>query len=103
MKPNALNLFNECLQHPEPWIDRFYCHEELIISELISLINNGNHQHKRKDIFYVAFLDGVYFNKFASSKLSGKVEKQKQAIIQAMNTGQSYFVNTYGLLKLACA
>ena len=29
---NSLDLFQECLQHPERLVDEFYCHDELIIS-----------------------------------------------------------------------
>lgn len=29
---NALELFQDCLKHPEKLVDEFYCHDELIIS-----------------------------------------------------------------------
>ena len=67
------------------------------ITELISFINNREHQHGRKNVFYVSFLDGVYFNKFASAR-RGKIYEQKTQIKNILaDEGLNYFVSTYGL------
>ena len=72
------------------------------MNELIAFIDNENHTHQINGVFYVAFLDGVYFNKFIEADLPNKIRTQKEQIEKCLR-GQSkrnFFVNTYGLKKL---
>lgn len=70
------------------------------IAEIISFTNIGDHKTKRNDVFYVSFLDGVYFNKLATAQ-RGKVYEQRAQIEAALGGGApSYFINTYGLCRL---
>ena len=72
------------------------------VNEIIAFIANQNHVDRKTDVFYVSFLDGVYFNKFINpSPRSQKVCQQKASIEDALSKGrQNYFVNTYGLRRL---
>ncbi len=67
------------------------------MSEIINLIS-----YKDKDVSYIAFLDGVYFNVLANPKITkGKVFEQRKAIYNYLKTNpQNYFVNTYGFIRL---
>ncbi len=77
------------------------------ISELIALIDNQGDE----GISYVAYLDGIYFNKFIASRLdqnkvkpsTGKISKQKENIEKCLaNNPSNYFLNTHGFQKLIC-
>jgi len=74
------------------------------IKELIDFINQE--EDSKIPIYYVAFLDGVYFNlfissEFISSKKFTKPYKQRQDIEEALQRyKRSYFVNTAGLRAL---
>ncbi len=73
------------------------------ISELIKFIDNDGDN----GVSYVAYLDGIYFNKFIeaaarSEKLRrSKISTQKAKIEQCLSRNCSnYFINTYGLKTL---
>jgi hypothetical protein len=69
------------------------------MSELISLIKEGE---DTKWISYVAYLDGVYFNKLISPN-KNKIREQKEQIIKYLkenSANPNYFVNTYGLSRI---
>ncbi len=72
------------------------------INELIAFINNKDHKQKFNNIFYIAFLDGVYFNKFKEKNPSIKIKTQSQRIKKCLQKKDktNFFVNTYGLKKL---
>ncbi len=72
------------------------------MNELIAFIDNENHAHKLSGVFYVAFLDGAYFNKFIEANLPDKIKAQKRRIEKCLRSrsARSFFVNTYGLNKL---
>lgn len=69
------------------------------MAELISFIKEGE---DTKWISYVAYLDGVYFNKL-SSPPKNKIRQQKEQIIKYLRenlANPNYFVNTHGLLRI---
>jgi len=82
------------------------------ICELKNMKEGGGGQYKQiaeiynfikysetKDIHYVAFLDGIYFNKLFSDD-SQKIETQRNDIEKALNDNpNNYFLNTVGLEK----
>ena len=71
------------------------------IAEVISFVSNQGHNHGRMDVFYMSFLDGVYFNKFKSPKLKTKIYSQKTQIEEVLAaSGQNYFIDTHGLYRL---
>ncbi|MDI9312397.1 MAG: hypothetical protein QM535_19460 [Limnohabitans sp.] len=67
------------------------------MSEIINFIS-----YKDNGVFYVSFLDGVYFNVIADESFtSGKPFEQRRSIIQNLtNNKQNYFVNTNGFIEL---
>ena len=72
------------------------------ISELIALIDNQGDEQ----VSYVAYLDGVYFNKFISTgkSKSDQAKRQKKDIERCLNSNPSnFFLNTYGFkLLIGC-
>lgn len=67
------------------------------ISEIINFISQEESQN---NIYYVSFLDGVYFNLLAESN-TGKPNVQKQDIQNNLNKFKNnYFVNVKGFIKL---
>lgn len=69
------------------------------INEIISLIGQSENNEK---IYYVSFLDGIYFNLFTNKTLNkGRVLSQLNNIKENLkNNKQNYFVNTAGFKKL---
>lgn len=71
------------------------------VNELITFIDNRSHQHHGEKVNYVAFLDGVYFNKFISPATGTKTAKQRERIEECLSEGiNNFFVNTHGLAAL---
>lgn len=71
------------------------------IAEIIAFVSNQDHIHGREDVYYVSFLDGVYFNKFVSPRPRTKIHSQKAQIEAALEAGgPNYFINTHGLDRL---
>ena len=72
------------------------------INELITFIDNENHQQEIHNVFYIAFLDGAYFNKFIETDSPSKIRAQKERIKKCLRhqNKRNFFVNTYGLKKL---
>jgi hypothetical protein len=68
------------------------------ITELINFIKQ---KEPHKNIHYISFLDGIYFNLFIAlkdNKTNNKVYRQKKDIKDALNKSkQNYFLNTKGL------
>ena len=65
------------------------------ISEFISQTEEDANTH------YVAFLDGILFNKVFAPSATGKVAIQRDEIARALESHPSnYFVNTHGFLAL---
>lgn len=68
------------------------------INEVISFISRSE---KNRDIHYISFLDGVYFNLFIKQKREGKIRTQLLNIKKSLkNNKNNYFVNTAGFIKL---
>jgi hypothetical protein len=68
------------------------------IAELISFINQ---RELSKNIHYVAFLDGLYFNYFVNPPQESKVYQQKETIENCLKRNQNnFFVNTAGFVNL---
>ena len=68
------------------------------IAELIRFINQ---REPSKNIHYVAFLDGLYFNYFVNPPQESKVYQQKEAIENCLKRNQNnFFVNTEGFVNL---
>jgi hypothetical protein len=69
------------------------------INEILSLIS---FKEKEKNIHFVSFLDGVYFNSFAKKDLKdGKILTQLNNIKESLKHNKTnYFVNTAGFKKL---
>jgi len=69
------------------------------INEIISFIGQSENSKK---IYYVSFLDGIYFNLFANKNLNkGKILNQISNIKNNLkNNKRNYFVNTAGFKKL---
>lgn len=69
------------------------------INEIISFIGQSENNKK---IYYVSFLDGIYFNLFANKLLNkGKILNQLNNIKHNLKNNQrNYFVNTAGFKKL---
>jgi hypothetical protein len=67
------------------------------MSEIINFIS-----YKDKNVHYISFLDGVYFNLLADKEIkSGKSFEQRLGIITNLKKNkQNYFVNTFGFSKL---
>ncbi len=67
------------------------------MSEIINFIS-----YKDNGVYYVSFLDGVYFNVIADESITnGKPLEQRRSIIQNLtNNKQNYFVNTKGFIEL---
>ena len=72
------------------------------LNELIAFIDNMDHSHANNNIFYVAFLDGAYFNKLFKPRLPVKIKDQKQRIERCLQNPRKngFFVNTFGLKEL---
>jgi hypothetical protein len=69
------------------------------IKELIDFIMQR--ESNEIPIYYVAFLDGTYFNRFIKPRNGTKLYNQLQAIEEALRQyKRSYFVNTAGLTAL---
>lgn len=69
------------------------------INEIISFIRQ---QENNEKVYYVSFLDGIYFNLFANKTLTkGKILNQLNNIKCSLkNNKQNYFVNTAGFKEL---
>lgn len=68
------------------------------VAEVIEFIRYAEENNR---VHYIAFMDGVYFNKFAGDIRSTKVKKQKQDIEKYLdNNKNNYFLNTSGLIEL---
>lgn len=68
------------------------------VAEVIEFIKYSEENEK---IHYIAFMDGVYFNKFIGVIKSTKVDRQKKDIGTNLSTKKSnFFINTYGLIEL---
>ncbi len=67
------------------------------MSEIINFIS-----FEEKNVSYVSFLDGVYFNLLSEDTLvSGKTFQQKKVIKEFLNKNkENYFVNTHGFKEL---
>jgi len=67
------------------------------MSEIINFIS-----YKDSGVYYVSFLDGVYFNVIADESIAnGKAFEQRRSVIQNLtNNKQNYFVNTNGFIEL---
>lgn len=67
------------------------------MSEIINFIS-----YKNEGVYYISFLDGVYFNVLADEGIvNGKPFEQRKSIIQNLtNNKQNYFVNTNGFIEL---
>ncbi len=67
------------------------------MSEIIDFIS-----HQDKDVHYISFLDGIYFNLLANEAIkSGKPFEQRKNILQNLKKNKNnYFVNTYGFIEL---
>lgn len=67
------------------------------MSEIINFIS-----YKDNNVYYVSFLDGVYFNVIADESIKyWKPFEQRKSIIQNLtNNKQNYFVNTNGFMQL---
>ncbi len=67
------------------------------MSEIIDFVS-----YKEESVFYVSFLDGVYFNFLADENIeSGKPFEQRKSIIDNLKKNkQNYFVNTSGFAEL---
>lgn len=67
------------------------------MSEIINFIS-----YKDKNICYVSFLDGIYFNVLADKNITaGKPFEQRKSIINNLKTyKENYFVNTKGFVEL---
>ena len=72
------------------------------MNELISFISQHPVGLPDKKVHFVAFLDGVYFNKlFLSNTSGGKIQEQRRKVIEALRAFPlNYFVNTHGLRRL---
>ncbi len=69
------------------------------IGELISIIN---HNPSQKNVYYIAFLDGLYSNLLLNYKgKQGKIVSQKKDILDALNkNSNTFWLNTAGFKKL---
>ena len=68
------------------------------ITEIIEFIKK---QEKARNVHYVSFMDGIYFNKFSYPKNYSKVKKQKKDIKTNLKKNKkNYFVNTKGFQEL---
>jgi hypothetical protein len=68
------------------------------IAELIAFINQ---REPSKNLHYVAFLDGLYFNYFINPPQESKVYQQKESIENCLKRNQNnFFVNTAGFVNL---
>lgn len=66
------------------------------INEIIDFIKEGE-----RGIFYISFLDGMYFNSLIAPKKTNKLFTIKNDIINALNANPyNYFVNAFGFKKL---
>jgi hypothetical protein len=67
------------------------------MSEIINFIS-----YKDKNVHYVSFLDGIYFNLLADIEIkNGKPFEQRSSIINNLKKNkQNYFVNTFGFSRL---
>lgn len=67
------------------------------MSEIINFIS-----YKDKNVSYVAFLDGIYFNVLSDINIkNGKPFEQRKSIIENLKKNkQNYFVNTRGFISL---
>ncbi|MBM4103209.1 MAG: hypothetical protein FJ263_04045 [Planctomycetes bacterium] len=64
------------------------------IVEISSLISYSD-----KNVSYVGFLDGIYFNKLFSKSATGKILEQRNQILTSLKERPcSYFLNTMGFL-----
>jgi len=64
------------------------------IVEISSFINYSD-----KDISYISFLDGTYFNKLFLKAARGKVLVQRNQILESLQENpNNYFLNTAGFL-----
>jgi DpnII restriction endonuclease len=69
------------------------------MSEIIDFIS---YSENNKNISYISFLDGVYFNLLSKAGLAGgKPFEQKKSILENLMANENnYFVNTFGFKKL---
>jgi hypothetical protein len=68
------------------------------VAEVIEFIKYSEENEK---IHYIAFMDGVYFNKFIGAIKSTKVDRQKKDIGTNLSTKKgNFFINTHGLIEL---
>lgn len=69
-------------------------HQDAQINELINFITLSH-----RDISFISFLSGEYFNKFRAN--SSKIKCQKKEILRNLHeNSQNYFLNEEGFKKL---
>ena len=68
------------------------------VRELIEFISQSENN---RNIHYVSFMDGIYFNNFINPQPNTSYARFKRDIEKALNTyKQNFFVNTAGLIQL---
>mgnify|MGYP003394146616 CR=1 FL=1 len=70
------------------------------VNELIDFINFSENN---KNVYYISFLDGLYFNLFTDERYlkKGKIYDQLKGIKKALSQNKgNYFVNTSGFINL---
>ena len=71
------------------------------MNELIAFIDDRDDAQRSGNIFYTAFLDGVYFNRLSEPSPPVKIKIQKESIKKSLQSRKKrFFVNTYGFKKL---
>lgn len=70
--------------------------------QVVELIDFIKYSENSEKIHYVAFMDGVYFNRYAEKTItSNKTRAQKESIINNLNINKyNFFVNTAGLISI---
>lgn len=70
--------------------------------QIVEIIEFIAYSEKSDNIHYVTFMDGIYFNRYASKSIkSNKTGAQKDSIEQNLQKNKSnFFVNTAGLKQL---
>ena len=70
--------------------------------QVVEIIEFIAYSEKSDNIHYVTFMDGIYFNRYASgSSKSGKTGAQKDSIVKNLKINKNnFFINTAGLKQL---
>lgn len=70
-------------------------------TKIIELIDYIGYTEESDKIHYLTFIDGIFFNRFGTNNLTGKLKLQKESIEKTLNNNRNnFFVNTAGLKKI---